>query len=57
VSIEVANESGIVVDEPGLAALARYVLDAMRIHPLAELSVLLVDTGTMADLHQRWLGE
>jgi len=57
VSIEVANESGIVVDEPGLAALARYVLDAMRMHPLAELSVLLVDTGTMADLHQRWLGQ
>lgn len=56
-SIEVANESGIKVDEPGLAALARYVLDAMRIHPLAELSVVLVDTATMADLHQRWLGE
>jgi probable rRNA maturation factor len=29
----------------------------MRIHPLAELSVLLVDTATIADLHQRWLGE
>jgi probable rRNA maturation factor len=57
VSIEVANESGITVDEPALAALARYVLDAMRMHPLAELSVLLVDSGTMADLHQRWLGE
>ena len=56
-SIEVANESGITVDEPALAALARYVLDAMRVHPLAELSVLLVDSGTMADLHQRWLGE
>ena len=56
-SIEVANESGIAVDEPGLAALARYVLDAMRMHPLAELSVVLVDAGTMADLHQRWLGE
>jgi len=57
VSIEVANESGIAVDEPALAALARYVLDALRVHPLAELSVLLVDPGTMADLHQRWLGE
>jgi probable rRNA maturation factor len=57
VSIEVANESGIAVDEPALAALARYVLDALRVHPLAELSVLLVDSGTMADLHQRWLGE
>jgi len=57
VSIEVANESGITVDEPGLAALARYVLDEMRMHPLAELSVLLVDVPTIADLHQRWMGE
>src|SRR5690348_13565798 len=56
-SIEVANESGVGVDEPALAALARHVLDELRMHPLAELSVLLVDTATMADLHQRWLGE
>jgi len=56
-TIEIANESGYRVDEPGLAALARFVLDEMRIHPLAELSVVLVDTATIADLHQRWLGE
>src|SRR6516225_6322534 len=56
-SIEIANESGFAVDEPALAALARYVLDEMRMHPLAELSVLLVDTPTIADLHQRWMGE
>jgi probable rRNA maturation factor len=56
-SIEIANESGVSVDEPALAALARHVLDTMRMHPLAELSVLLVDSVTMADLHQRWLGE
>ena len=42
-SIEIANESGVAVDEADLAALARHVLDEMRIHPLAELSVLLVD--------------
>ena len=35
------------VDEAALAALARYVLDEMRIHPLAELSVLLVDEPTI----------
>jgi probable rRNA maturation factor len=57
VSIEIANESGVDVDEPRLAALARHVLDELRVHPLAELSVLLVDTAAMADLHQRWLGE
>ena len=56
-TIEVANESGMSVDEPGLAALARFVLDEMRMHPLAELSILLVDGPTIADLHQRWLGE
>jgi probable rRNA maturation factor len=57
VSIEIANESGADVDESGLAALARHVLDEMRVHPLAELSILLVDPTAMTDLHQRWLGE
>ena len=56
-SIEIANESGVEVDEADLAALARHVLDGMRIHPLAELSVLLVDSGTMTELHERWMGE
>jgi probable rRNA maturation factor len=57
VSIEIANESGVEVDEADLAALARYVLDDLRMHPLAELSVLLVDRATMSDLHERWMGE
>ena len=56
-SIEVVNESGMDVDEPALAGVARHVLSELRIHPLAELSVLVVDSATMADLHQRWLGE
>jgi probable rRNA maturation factor len=56
-SIEIANESDVSVDEPALAALARFVLDELRIHPLALLSVVLVDAPTIADLHQRWLGE
>ncbi|MEP7026898.1 MAG: rRNA maturation RNase YbeY [Actinomycetota bacterium] len=56
-SIEIANESGTEVDEAHLAALARHVLDGMAVHPLVELSVLLVDEPTMADLHERWMGE
>ena len=56
-SIEIRNESGVAVDEAGLAALARHVLDQMRVHPLAELSVLLVHEEAMAGLHQRWMGE
>jgi probable rRNA maturation factor len=57
VSIEIANESGVDVDEAALAGLARHVLDEMRVHPLAELSVLLVDEPAMTELHVRWMGE
>ncbi len=56
-SIEIANESGVDVDEAKLADLARHVLDGMRVHPLAELSVLLVDEPAMTELHVRWMGE
>jgi probable rRNA maturation factor len=57
VSVEVANESGVAIDELRLVSVARHVLDAMRIHPLAELSILLVDEGEMAVLHERWMDE
>jgi probable rRNA maturation factor len=57
VSIEIANESGVNVDEAALAGLARHVLDEMRVHPLAELSLLLVDEPAMTELHIRWMGE
>ena len=56
-SIEIANESGAALDEAALAGLARHVLDEMRVHPLAELSVLLVDDPAMTELHVRWMGE
>jgi probable rRNA maturation factor len=56
-SVDIANESGTDVDEAKLAAMARYVLGELHIHPLAELSVLLVDEKVMADLHERWMGE
>ena len=55
VSIDVVNESGHDVDEVEVAALARHVLDAMHVHPAAELSVLLVDPEAMARLHVQWM--
>jgi probable rRNA maturation factor len=57
VSVFVANESGVTVDETNLVALARYVLDAMGVAPMAELSVLLVDVEAMERLHVRWMNE
>ncbi len=56
-TIEVANESGYPVDEIALVAVARYVLDRMRINPLAELSILLVDEDAMTELHVKWMDE
>ncbi|MES9541144.1 rRNA maturation RNase YbeY [Spirillospora sp. NPDC049024] len=56
-SVEVLNESGVEVDEQGIAALSRHVLDGMRVHPLAELSVLLVDEAAMTELHEKWMDE
>jgi probable rRNA maturation factor len=53
--IEINNESGVEVDEPGLVQLGRFVLDATRINPLAELSVVLVDTEAMEALHKQWM--
>ena len=56
-TIDVNNESGVGVDEQSLATLARFLLDALRIHPQAELSIVLVDEDAMAQLHQRWMDE
>ena len=56
-TIEVANESGTGVDEIQLVSVARYVLDRMRINPLAELSILLVDVTAMTELHVKWMDE
>jgi probable rRNA maturation factor len=55
VSIEIANESGVPVDEPSIVSAARFALDRMGVSPLAELSVLLVELDVMADLHERWM--
>ena len=54
-SIEVNNESGADVDEPALATLGRFVLSAMDIDPLAELSIVLLDTDAMTALHTQWM--
>ncbi len=56
-SIEVNNESGVGVDESEIVALARHVLDGMRVNAQAELSVLLVDEAAMEQLNRQWMDE
>ncbi len=55
-SIEIANESGTEVDTDSILGVARYALDELGVNPLAELSVLLVDTDYMTELNHRWMG-
>ncbi|MEU0931877.1 rRNA maturation RNase YbeY [Embleya sp. NPDC050154] len=54
-SIDIANESGTGVDEHAIVDVARWTLDRMRIHPLAELSVVIVDEPAMEQLHIQWM--
>jgi probable rRNA maturation factor len=54
-SIEIANESGLDVSEEELISVARFVIGKMNVNPGAELSMVLLDTAAMADLHMRWM--
>ncbi len=57
VSIEVNNESAIAVDEAALQRLSAYALEAMHVHPDAELAIVLVDEAAMEQLHVQWMDE
>ena len=54
-SIEIANESGVDVDETAVVSAARFALDSMQVSPVAELSMVLVTPDVMAGLHERWM--
>lgn len=56
-SIDIVNETTTKVDEAEIAALSRFVLDALHVHAMADLSVLLVDTDAMTALHEKWMDE
>ncbi len=54
-SIEILNESGAEVDARRLTALSRLVMEQLRVHPLAELCIKLVDEATIAELNKHWM--
>jgi probable rRNA maturation factor len=53
--IEVLDESGHDLDVTRLAALSRFVMDRLRVHPLAELCIKAVDEETMGTLNAQWM--
>ena len=54
-SIEVLDESGHDLDVQHLASLSRFVMDRMRVHPMAELCIKAVDEATIAGLNEKWM--
>ena len=56
-TVEINNESGSEADSTGLVRLAEFALSSLRIHPQAELSILLVDPDTMSAYHEKYMGE
>ncbi|MDN5746383.1 MAG: rRNA maturation RNase YbeY [Nocardioidaceae bacterium] len=54
-SIEILDESGAGLDTRHFARLARFVMDQMRVHPLAELCIKAVDEQTIAELNEQWM--
>ncbi len=54
-SIEVIDESGHDVDVLHLSTLSRFVMDRMRVHPLAELCIKAVDEATITELNEQWM--
>ena len=56
-SIELTNEAHFEVDEAAIQRLATYCLDALRIHPDADMAIMLVDEAAMEQLHVQWMGE
>lgn len=56
-TIEINNESGVEVDEASLVRLSGFALDYLRVHPDAELAIVLVDEAAMERLHVEWMDE
>lgn len=54
-TIEILDESGTGIDVKHLAQLSRFVMDQMRVHPLAELCIKAVDEATITELNEKWM--
>src|SRR3954467_8596466 len=54
-TIEVLNESEHDLDVTRLSTLSRFVMDRMRVHPLAELCIKAVDEATISKLNGQWM--
>ncbi len=56
-SVELTNESGFPVDEESLQAVTMHAMASMKVHPDADVAIVLVDEKAMAELHLQWMDE
>jgi probable rRNA maturation factor len=57
VTVDIVNETTFEVSAETMNALSAHVLDAMRVHPDADLTVVFVDEPAMEKLHIDWMDE
>ena len=55
--ISIDNESGVDVDQNRIIDTARFVMNALRLHPETELAISLVDLVEMERLHVEYMEE
>lgn len=56
-AVDLANESGVDLDEVAVLEVVHFALAHLRVHPDAELAVMLVDETAMEQLHLQWMEE
>ncbi|MBC9956901.1 rRNA maturation RNase YbeY [Yimella sp. cx-51] len=54
-SIDLANETDVEVDLDELHECAAWVMQEMRVHPEADLTVTIIDEAAMEVLHVKWM--
>lgn len=57
VSVELTNESGFPVEEEALQAVTLHAMAQLKVHPDAEVAIVLVDEKAMSELHLQWMDE
>ena len=55
--VELTNESCVVLMESELQDVVAFGMSQIRVHPDAELAIVLVDEAAMEQLHLQWMGE
>ena len=56
-TIEIANESNVKLDEADIRSLVLFGMNHLKVHPAAEVAVVFVDEEAMEQLHVQWMGE